>query len=273
MGIFNLAGVCALNGAAHPLEGIYGSMSPYRPTSSYMTGYAPQAAPASFQLADFVRIVSARRWLMLRVALGVMVLATLIALLLPRQYTSSAVVMLDQRKNNITDLSAVLSQLPTDPATLQNQIQILTSRELAAKVIARLQLYNDPEFNPVLAPAGSHRPDGLFSLELLVSDDSATGDVTPIHDRILDQFPQACFGGSQRAFHRHHHLCHRRTIRKKAQSIANALAQAYVDDQVTRKRRRQPGHLRLAGQTHQRSGAATDAGAGRRCSNTRRSMA
>ena len=140
-------------------------MSPYRSPSTYVTGYVPAAPPPGFQLADFLRVLETRRGLILRVALAVIVLATLVALLLPRQYTSSAVVMLDQRKNNITDLSAVLSQLPTDPATLQNQIQILTSRELAADVITKLQLYNDPEFNPVLVPAG---PSGAAAAELLV---------------------------------------------------------------------------------------------------------
>ena len=107
-------------------------MSPYLTTSSYVTGYAPPAPPPGLSLADFLRIVETRRGLILRVALAVIVLATVVALLLPRQYSSSAVVMLDQRKNNITDLSAVLSQLPADPATLQNQIQIITSRQIAA---------------------------------------------------------------------------------------------------------------------------------------------
>ena len=45
--------------------------------------------------------------------------------------------MMDQHKNNVTDMSAVLSQLPGDPATLQDQIQILDSRDLADKVIAQ----------------------------------------------------------------------------------------------------------------------------------------
>ena len=107
-------------------------MSPYQSPSTYVTGYVPAAAAARIPACRF----SAHRWrarrgTVLRVALAVIVLAVLVALILPRQYTSSAVVMLDQRKNNFTDLSAVLSQLPTDPATLQNQIQILTSRDIA----------------------------------------------------------------------------------------------------------------------------------------------
>jgi succinoglycan biosynthesis transport protein ExoP len=206
-------------------------MSPYRPTASYVTGYAPQAAPPSFQLADFVRILSERRWLILGVALGVIALATVTAFLLPRQYTSSTVVMLDQRKNNITDLSAVLSQLPTDPATLQNQIQIIESRELASDVITRLQLYNDPEFNPVLPASGTAsilQPSFWFP-------DSGAPDISRIHDEILTNFLKhisADANGLSTAIT----IYANTNDPKKSQAIANALAQAYVDNQVSVKR-------------------------------------
>jgi uncharacterized protein involved in exopolysaccharide biosynthesis len=59
-------------------------MSPYRPASTYLTGYAPPAAPPVFQIADLIAILSARRWLILKVVLAVILLAT-IAALLPRQ--------------------------------------------------------------------------------------------------------------------------------------------------------------------------------------------
>jgi succinoglycan biosynthesis transport protein ExoP len=202
-------------------------MSPYRSPSSYVTRYAAPAPAPAFTAADFLRILQHRFGLILRVALAVIVLATLVALLLPRQYTSSAVVMLDQRKNNVTDLSAVLSQLPTDPATLQNQIQILTSREIATDVITKLELYNDPEFNPVLAPAGLAnllRPSFWFP-------STENGDVALIHDRILTNFLKhisADANGLSTAVT----VYASANDPKKAQSIADALTQAYVQDQV-----------------------------------------
>ena len=202
-------------------------MSPYRTTSSYVTGYAPPAPPPGLSLADFLRIVETRRGLILRVALAVIVLATLVALLLPRQYSSSAVVMLDQRKNNITDLSAVLSQLPADPATLQNQIQIITSRQIATEVITKLELYNDPEFNPVIVPPG---PSAMLRWNYWFPDNGAT-DVTVIHDRILTNFLKhvsADANGLSTAVT----VYATANDPKKAQSIADAVTQAYVQDQV-----------------------------------------
>ena len=58
-----------------------------------------------------------------------------------------------------------------------------------AEVITRLQLYNDPEFNPVLVPQG---PSGMFRLSFWfpqLSQGGVTGgDTTAIHDRILGNF-------------------------------------------------------------------------------------
>jgi succinoglycan biosynthesis transport protein ExoP len=208
-------------------------MSPYRPTSTYLTSYAPPAAAPGFQLTDFVGVLSARRNLILKVALAVIAAAVIVALMLPRQYTSSSVVMLESRKNNITDLSAVLAQLPTDPATLQNQIQIITSRDLAAEVITRLQLYNDPEFNPALTPPG---PSGIFRLSFwLPPSGQGGGDTNTIHDRILGNFLRhisADANGLSTAIT----IYANASDPKKAQDIANAVAQAYVDSQVAQQK-------------------------------------
>jgi succinoglycan biosynthesis transport protein ExoP len=201
-------------------------MSPYRSPSSYVTRYT--APTPAFTAADFLRLLQQRLGLILRVALAVIVLAIVVALLLPRQYTSSAVVMLDQRKNNVTDFTAVLSQLPTDPATLQNQIQILTSREIATAVITKLELYNDPEFNPVLAPSG---PTSMLRLSFWFPP-ATDGDVAPIHDRILTNFLKhisAEANGLSTAIT----VYASANDPKKAQSIADALTRAYVQDQVS----------------------------------------
>jgi uncharacterized protein involved in exopolysaccharide biosynthesis/Mrp family chromosome partitioning ATPase len=111
-------------------------------------------APAPFQFTDFLRLLEVRQPLITRIALATILFAVTVAILLPTTYASSSVVMLDPRKNNITDLSAVLTPQLNDPAAVQNQIQIIISRELAANVADRLKLQDDPEFNPELANPG-----------------------------------------------------------------------------------------------------------------------
>lgn len=113
-----------------PAEGCFTRMSPYRPSQDFLPasyvpgGFAPPPpyAPPSFQFADFIRLLDARRGLIIRITLAVVLCALAIAMVLPTTYASSAVVMLDPRKNNVTDLSAVLSPLTNDPASVQNQI-------------------------------------------------------------------------------------------------------------------------------------------------------
>ena len=117
----------------------------------YVPREMPPYAPAPFQFADFIRLLDARRILILRILLATVLCALAIAMVLPTTYSSSAVVILDPRKNNVTDLSAVLTPLGSDPAAVQNQIQIITSRELATTVVDRLKLVDDPEFNPAAA--------------------------------------------------------------------------------------------------------------------------
>ncbi|MDE3116811.1 MAG: GumC family protein, partial [Pseudomonadota bacterium] len=111
-------------------------------------------AGAAFGVADLMGVIRQRLRLIRLVVLSILALTLLVLMILPTVYSASAVVMVDQRKNNIADLSAVLSELPTDTASLQNQIQLLTSRDLAGAVVDRLGLIHDPEFNPqAKAPA------------------------------------------------------------------------------------------------------------------------
>ena len=147
--------------------------------------------------------------------------------------------MLDPRKNSITDMSAVLAQIEGDPASLQNQIQILTSRDLAAKVVASLKLEEDPEFNPALARPGIGQVIDDLGLALNPSNwfagDSAVSGTQRLHERILDNFAKACQRRRQWAFHRHHGDG---DVARSGQAarIANALVDAYIDDQIATKR-------------------------------------
>lgn len=112
-----------------------------------------QASDTSFTLGDLMAVVERRAGLIIKTALVVMIATAIVLLMLPTLYATSAVVTIDTRKNNVTDQTAVLSALPTDPASLQNQLQILSSRDLAAEVIGKLRLYDDPEFNGRLNPS------------------------------------------------------------------------------------------------------------------------
>lgn len=109
-------------------------------------GRATTPSAPHLDLAELHRLLR-KRWRLFRnVALTTIALALAVVFALPSSYSTSAVVMLEPRKNNVTDQSSVLSEVPTDPASIQNQIQLLTSRDLAARVVDKLGLVDDPEF-------------------------------------------------------------------------------------------------------------------------------
>ena len=216
-------------------------MSPYQPISAYPAlsyGAAPAPMAEGFALADLFAIVAARRALILWVTAVTVLLAVIVVLAMPTVYSSSAVVMLDQRKNNVTDVSAVLSQLPADSTTLQNQVQILTSRELADRAIAKLGLDNDPEFNPLLGTPGLAQIGSEMLAELdprTWFDDSAASDSQTMHDRVVENFLKhvsADANGLSTA------ISINVTSRDpaKAARIANTIAALYLADQVDVKR-------------------------------------
>jgi len=208
-------------------------MTSYRP----LTGYVP-VTPA-FQMEDFFRLLLAERRLILGIAGAVVLAAILIALMLPTVYSSSAVVMLDPRKNSVTDMSEVLMRLETDPASLQNQIQILTSRDLAAKAVASLKLDEDPEFNPALADPGIGQVVADLGQALNPKNwfggDSAVSGAQRLHERVLDNFQKHVGAGANGLSTA---ITVTATSRDpvKASRIANALVDAYIDDQIVTKR-------------------------------------
>jgi uncharacterized protein involved in exopolysaccharide biosynthesis/Mrp family chromosome partitioning ATPase len=191
---------------------------------------APLAASPTFQLGDLARVVRERRGLIQIVALATVALAVAVVMILPTLYSSSASVMLDTRKNNVTDLSAVLSQLTTDPSSLQNQIQILTSRDLASEVIAKLRLYDDPEFNPALKPsaAGKLDPRSWFH-------GAGAPDIAAQGDQIISAFDKNLSVATEG-------LSTTLTVTftsrdaEKAALIANTVADTYIEDQIASKR-------------------------------------
>jgi uncharacterized protein involved in exopolysaccharide biosynthesis/Mrp family chromosome partitioning ATPase len=210
-------------------------MSPYRPITSYAPGgYAPPPyAPSGFQLADFIRVLDARRSLILRMTLATVICALVIALCLPTVFSSSATVLLDPRKNSVTDLSAVVSPLTTDPATVQNQIQIITSRGLAASVVDRLQLTSDPEFNAAIAAPGlgdvlsALNPRNWFDAQKPTS-------LALQRERVIDALRRHVWADAQGLSTTIAISASSRDAAKSAR-IANAVADAYVKNQISNK--------------------------------------
>jgi len=112
------------------------------------------AAPADTAL-DLRRILSVlkRRKVMI---LGVMFVITSLAALVVSQltplYRAEVKLVVEGNRQNIAPIQAVVQGLNPDVMTNETEAAILTSRELAAKAVERLNLVNNPLYNPDLLP-------------------------------------------------------------------------------------------------------------------------
>ncbi len=109
-------------------------------------------APSSTQISliEIWQIARLRARVIFGAAAAILILVALVDLSLTPLYKGTAIVMLDDRQDKVVNVQEVLSGLPTDQASILNQIQILQSRELAWRVVQKLDLDKDEEFNTSL---------------------------------------------------------------------------------------------------------------------------
>ncbi|KMK63835.1 polysaccharide biosynthesis tyrosine autokinase [Puniceibacterium sp. IMCC21224] len=67
-------------------------------------------------------------------------------------YSATAVVMLNNREEQVVDFQSVIGGLGSDSSVVNTEVEVLKSRSLLGKVVDRLDLTQDPEFNSALRP-------------------------------------------------------------------------------------------------------------------------
>jgi polysaccharide biosynthesis transport protein len=105
-----------------------------------------------FNLDELLRKLRRRKWLII----ALVVLGTLLtaagSLLLKARYSAIAEVLVADHPATGLDLSAAMQGMPTtDAAHMSSQVQVITSRNLAASIVDKLHLELDPEFNEALS--------------------------------------------------------------------------------------------------------------------------
>lgn len=112
-----------------------------------------EAGLLEFDLMAVVAMLRRR----LNVILGIVVTITLLVMLVVFQmtplYTASTQLLLNNQSQKVVDMEAVMSGLPADSATVDSQVQVILSRSIAQRVIERLNLLDDPEFNSSVRPS------------------------------------------------------------------------------------------------------------------------
>ena len=121
----------------------------------HQAGLVPPPAPAEpaeveFSLRDYLRQLR-RNW---RILLGSVVVITGLSVLvlfqLTPKYKSSVVLVMEPPKQKVAGIESVYTSGQLTLEALQSETQIIRSRAVARKVIERLKLDRDKEFNAAL---------------------------------------------------------------------------------------------------------------------------
>ncbi len=119
-----------------------------------------QAGPVSFDLSAAAASAVRRTTGMLlrhKLLIGTVIVlgtgaAALVALRMTPLYTAETLIMVEHRRNKVLAYEEVVSNLSTELGSLQSEVAILKSPTFAEKVVDKLGLANDPEFNMALRP-------------------------------------------------------------------------------------------------------------------------
>jgi len=127
-----------------------------RSASQMDGGYAGQyqgMQESGASLTEMFGAVRRRKWVPIGMVLGSLVLGIIILSMLTPRYTAEAMVLIESQSSNIASINSVAAGLPGDAASVQSEAYILNSRTLAHRVIDKLGLIDDPEFNEEIGSA------------------------------------------------------------------------------------------------------------------------
>lgn len=125
---------------------------------------APAATPGGFgdsegqthlelDLVKLFRTLRRRLNVILSVVVAISALATVAVFQLTPRYTASTQVMIDTQRKDVVNLNDVMSGLGSDSAAIDTEAELIQSRATARRVVEKLSLTDDPEFNPWLQRA------------------------------------------------------------------------------------------------------------------------
>jgi len=193
-----------------------GRSEKYLPSQTWEDG----STSNDLDLREFLGALRRRRQTMLAVFLAVIVAALLFIVIAPSHYYASSTILIDPKlgRGLSVDPSQPNASSP-DANTIDSQVKLLTSQEVLTRVVKSQNLEQDSEF-------GFKPPNFLMKL-LGLAKDRRKEDLTPVlkalNDAITIKRPERTYLVEIQVSS---------IDPVKAANIANAIAQAYIDDQI-----------------------------------------
>jgi len=208
--------------------------SDWKESKVYSAPPAPQAAANNdeIDLGEIFSLLWRRKLLILTALLIAMALGLAYVRQLPNLYEAEAKLILEAQEQNATGLDSLVPGITDEDAEMNSQIEVIKSRQLIGKVVQDLNLVNDPEFVSSLREP-SYIAKAIKWLKTQIGTKSEAKEIDPLNSAVdqLTKNLQAIVLPKTHVF----------KIRIETQDpeksvlIVNALARAFVDDQVISK--------------------------------------
>jgi capsular exopolysaccharide synthesis family protein len=113
-------------------------------------------------LGEILSVISRRRNVLLWIIGPALVLATVALMIVTPRYSAETMILIETPQQSVATFDSVISGLSGDAESVKSESYVLTSRALADRVIQKLALDQDPEFNSALDPdTGKRKPDAI----------------------------------------------------------------------------------------------------------------
>lgn len=100
------------------------------------------------ELIEYWRSIVRRKWSVLGLAVVATLLASIIVSTIKPVYRATATVLLETGKAKVVSVEEIYNGLSSNREFFQTQVEIIKSREIAGKVVAKLKLAKQREFDP-----------------------------------------------------------------------------------------------------------------------------
>ncbi|MBB4260154.1 polysaccharide biosynthesis tyrosine autokinase [Bradyrhizobium sp. CIR3A] len=117
-----------------------------KPTSEINRDFAEADGSPSQSLTSYLDIIRRQFPTMVAIVSACVILALLYLFTAAPQFTSTATMVIDTRKVQLFQQQSVLGDIAIDSATVETQVEILKSENISLAVIRDLHLTEDPEF-------------------------------------------------------------------------------------------------------------------------------
>jgi succinoglycan biosynthesis transport protein ExoP len=182
--------------------------------------------------SDLLRILRINWPKILLAAVVAAMIAAVVVMFMTPTYVGTALVMVDEQQNRVfKDDASVLSDLPSDPSSVESQVTVIQSHSLVAEVVDRLKLWDDPDFNGAGKPSSPLVRHFRQALGLLTGNKAAHPDVRPLTLRrdLAIKSVSAGLGAQIVGRSTVIEVDFRSSSPDQAARIANAVADTYVD--------------------------------------------